>query len=65
MCGSGASSSASASPSFFFLGFFRSCTSEEKLPSCGLRFSVMSRSANTLKMLTTDSPIGRLNGSSV
>ena len=38
-------------------------TLAEKLPSCGLRFSVMSRSASTLKMLSTASPIGRLNGS--
>ena len=48
-------------PSSFFLR--RLCTSAEKLPSCGLRFSVMSRSASTLKMLTTESPIARLNGS--
>ena len=33
-----------------------STTSAEKLPSCGLRFSVMSMSASTLKMLRTASP---------
>ena len=34
----------------------------EKLPSCGLRFSVMSMSDSTLKILTTASPMARVNG---
>ncbi len=65
--GSSASSSPSPSPSSSrgLAGGVRPiepATSAEKLPSCGLRFSVMSRSASTLKMLTTESPVARLKG---